>query len=301
MGPATDDQSGSSRQLGLFDETVRLGTKKRVASSVLATSSIPKTVLLPPPHQTSFKSKLIAAYLRRFLMVTQGGVYIDGFAAPQSRQHPEAWTARRVLEIYELRFRVCWLCDIDPLGLVQLRDLAAKHHQGRGGRRVFVMPGDFNDTIKIILKSPRISQRTAVFALLDQRMAECHWKTVQAIAAREGRHKIEVMYFIGTSWLHRSINAASTDRRLDELDRWWGGAWLGRPQRPISRQCGRYRCAAFYRRVQLQARSFSPCAAKLGRHEDLLSPDTRKRPRRGTKAHGICLSGRNWLDHRVCG
>lgn len=74
-----------------------------------------------------------------------------------------------------------------------------------------------------ILKSSRIRQRSAVFALLDQRTAECHWSTVRALAAYEGRTKIELLYFLGTSWLHRSLAVSKKEDRLRELDRWWGG------------------------------------------------------------------------------
>ena len=51
------------------------------------------------PAQTDAKSKLIAEYLSRFQLVTKGGLYIDGFAAPQKRDRLDSWTARRVLEI----------------------------------------------------------------------------------------------------------------------------------------------------------------------------------------------------------
>ena len=37
----------------------------------------------------------IAEYITNFQRVTKGGLYIDGFAAPQSRDHEEAWSARR--------------------------------------------------------------------------------------------------------------------------------------------------------------------------------------------------------------
>lgn len=63
-----------------------------------------------------------------------------------------------------------------------------------------------------------------MFALLDQRNTECHWATVQALAARKGRRKIELLYFMGVSWLHRSLRSSSTEKRLAEIDRWWGGA-----------------------------------------------------------------------------
>ena len=176
-----------------------------------------------PPDQTNSKSKLIAAYLTNFQYVTKGGLYIDGFAAPQSRDHEEAWTARRVLEISPPRLRTFWLCDMEPRGLLQLRRLKEKHHQTPTSRRVYVMEGDFNQTVKTILSSHRLTRKAAIFALLDQRNTECHWATVKALAARAGRTKIELLYFLGTSWLHRSLAASERPERIAEIDRWWGG------------------------------------------------------------------------------
>jgi three-Cys-motif partner protein len=175
------------------------------------------------PAQTDAKSRLIARYVERFQLVTRGGLYVDGFAAPQSRNHPEAWTARRVLEINPPRLRTFWLCDIDPDGLRQLRDLQSRHNRVPPARRVFVMEGDFNDRYKEILMGGRIKRRTAVFALLDQRNTECHWSTVQALAAYKGRTRIEILYFLAIGWLHRSLTQSRRPERLAEIDRWWGG------------------------------------------------------------------------------
>lgn len=164
-----------------------------------------------PPDQTNAKSRLIADYISRFQLITKGGIYIDGFSAPQSRSHEEAWTARRVLEIAPPRLRLFWLCELDAGGLLQLRNLARTHHRSPTSRRVFVMAGDFNQTVKMLLKSVRLTRAGAIFALLDQRNTECHWATVKALADRKGRTKIELLYFVGTSWLHRSL-ATSTPR-----------------------------------------------------------------------------------------
>ncbi len=184
---------------------------------------IPEHGLHAPPSQTNAKSKLIAEYISNFQRVTKGGLYIDGFAAPQSREHEEAWTARRVLEVEPKKLRTFWLCDIDLGGLEQLEQLKALHHRKPKWRRVFVLKGDFNDTVKDLLKSDRFTPRAAIFALLDQRNTECHWATVQALAARAGRTKIELLYFMGTSWVHRSLTQSTTAKRQAEIDRWWGG------------------------------------------------------------------------------
>lgn len=176
-----------------------------------------------PPDQTNSKSKLIASYLSKFQLVTKGGLYIDGFAGPQSRDHEEAWTARRVLEIKPPRIRTFWLCEMEPRGLLQLRQLQSKHHRNPSSRRVFIFEGDFNQSVKSILASDRLTRKAAIFALLDQRNTECHWATVKALAARAGRTKIELLYFLGTSWLHRSLASSFRPERLREIELWWGG------------------------------------------------------------------------------
>ncbi len=85
------------------------------------------------------------------------------------------------------------------------------------------MEGDFNNTVKVILQSGRFTRKAAVFALLDQRNTECHWATVRALAAKAGRTKIELLYFLGTSWLHRSLATSEKAETLAKIERWWGG------------------------------------------------------------------------------
>lgn len=46
---------------------------------------------------------------------------------------------------------------------------------------------------------------------------------VEALAARKGRTKIELLYFVGTSWLHRSLASSFRPERLAKIERWWGG------------------------------------------------------------------------------
>jgi three-Cys-motif partner protein len=200
-----------------------MGREPRQASFHFDLKSAPLDGVRKPPDQTNAKSRLIAAYLSKFQLVTKGGLYIDGFAAPQSRDHEEAWTARRVLEIVPPRLRTFWLCDMEPRGLLQLRRLKQQHHGKPPSRRVFVIEGDFNQSVKGILKSDRLTRKAAIFALLDQRNTECHWATVKALASRAGRTKIELLYFLGTSWLHRSLATSERPERIAEIDRWWGG------------------------------------------------------------------------------
>lgn len=221
MGRASNSRGELGSQGNLFD-TDDLGVKPKVASQRLSQKTLPDGMVIRPPNQTDSKAKLIAEYLSNFQRVTKGGLYIDGFAAPQKRDREDAWTARRVLEIEPKRIRCFWLCDLDPKGALQLQKLRDKHHNPKGQRRVNVINEDFNKAVKRILRSDRLTRAAAIFALLDQRTAECHWATVRALAARKGKHLIEQLYFFPSSWIHRSLRSSSTPARLKELDQWWG-------------------------------------------------------------------------------
>ena len=83
------------------------------------------------------------------------------------------------------------------------------------------MEGDFNKTVDFILWSRRITRTAATFAFLDQRNMECHWETVRKLAQFK-RQKIEIMYFLGTSWSMRSMKSASRPDTLAAIERWWG-------------------------------------------------------------------------------
>lgn len=71
-----------------------------------------------------------------------------------------------------------------------------------------------------ILGTGRITQREATFCLLDQRMFECHWATLKKLAAYKEppTRKIELLYFLGVGWLHRSISGI---RHNEKMERWW--------------------------------------------------------------------------------
>lgn len=229
MGSATSSGGGQDENsLGELFSLEEVLSEKRQDNLPLSTEALSQMRPDTAPAQTDAKSRLIASYLSKFQLITKGGVYIDGFAAPQKRSHPSAWTARRVLEIDPPRLRTLWLCDNDPGGIAQLRALKAKHHGKPRSRRVFVFEGDFNQTVEMVLKSGRIRPRTAVFALLDQRNTECHWSTVKALASYKGRTRVELLYFLGIGWLHRSLSASHRPERLKEIDRWWGSnSWQG--------------------------------------------------------------------------
>jgi three-Cys-motif partner protein len=125
-----------------------------------------------------------------------------------------------VLEAEPKRVRDFWLCDIDQEGIKLLEEI--KKVNEFKGRRIEVVPGDFNVSIASILSSGRITEKTATFALLDQRTFECEWSTVQRIAAHKKSMKIEIFYFFATGWIDRAIAAVRTEDAKAGAERWWG-------------------------------------------------------------------------------
>lgn len=172
------------------------------------------------PLWTENKAKLIQEYIKLFTFVTKHGTYIDGFAAPQRRDHSTKCSAKLVLENQPQWVRDFWLCDIDPKGIALLEAIKTEH-EGKN-RRIRVVPGDFNASIDEILASGTITEKTATFALLDQRTFECEWSTVQRIAEHKTTTKIEIFYFFATGWIDRSIAAIRKPDALDQAERWWG-------------------------------------------------------------------------------
>lgn len=173
------------------------------------------------PLWTENKARLIQEYIKLFTYITKHGAYIDGFAAPQRRDHSGLCSAKLVLEAEPRRVRELWLCDIDPHGIELLATIKSANEAK--GRRIHVVPGDFNVTVDGILSSGRIKEKTAAFALLDQRTFECAWSTVQKIAAHKSVTKIEIFYFLATGWMERAIAATSTPAGIATAERWWGG------------------------------------------------------------------------------
>lgn len=185
---------------------------------------------LQHPVWSEEKARLIQEYLRLFTFITKHGAYIDGFAAPQRRDLAEICSARLVLETEPKWIRDFWLCDVDPKGIILLKDIAYKNKTK--SRRINVIEGDFNRNVGSVLSSSRITPKTATFALLDQRTFECEWETVQKIAGHKPNlgacdTKIEIFYFLATGWLDRSIAAVRSPLTGAKLTRWWGkDDWL---------------------------------------------------------------------------
>lgn len=171
------------------------------------------------PLWTQNKARLIQEYLRLFVFITKHGTYIDGFAAPQSG-HLDAWSAKLVLEMEPKWFRDFWLCDLDPKGILKLQELQAEHATSK--RRIDVLAGDFNQTVHDVLQSGRITEKTATFALLDQRTFECAWETVIALSKHKSSTKIELFYFFATGWVDRSLAAVRAPASIAKVEKWWG-------------------------------------------------------------------------------
>lgn len=179
------------------------------------------------PIWTENKAQFIRKYLRYFVQITKHGVYIDGFAGPQSFSHLDAWTAKLVLESEPKWLRHFFLCEIKRRGIRELKKLAelqanARDRKGRKiNRKIEVIQGDFNQCVEGILSDGGITQKEATFCLLDQRTFECHWATVEQLATykRPPQNKIELLYLLGVGWIHRAFSGI---RNTKKVSQWWG-------------------------------------------------------------------------------
>jgi three-Cys-motif partner protein len=173
---------------------------------------------LSSPIWTETKAQLIAHYLRLFLMITKHGAYIDGFAGPQDKTNPESWAAKLVVEMLPPWMKALFLCELDTQSYTDLASMLQSQPK-IPGRKILHKHADFNLWVDEVLASGAITDKTASFALLDQRSTECQWETVRKLAAHKRGHKIELFYFFPTGWVHRSI---SETKNKAMLDAWWG-------------------------------------------------------------------------------
>lgn len=179
------------------------------------------------PIWSEHKAKFIQQYLKLFVNVTKHGAYIDGFAGPQNYDRLDAWSAALVLESEPKWLRHFFLCEKSEKSVKALRKLKESQPEplNKKGkklpRNIEIWPGDFNQNVAKILGTGRITQQEATFCLLDQRMFECHWATLKELAAYKEppARKIELLYFLGVGWLHRSISGI---RYTEKMERWWG-------------------------------------------------------------------------------
>lgn len=217
MGRSSKQTNSLTDQPSLFDE------------GALPASSIPPTSNFKSiryPLWSERKAQLIQEYIRLFTLITKHGTYIDGFSAPQQRENYEEQaaldmcSANLVLNAEPKWIREFWLCDIDPVGIEALTRLREQHQTPK--RRIEVLSGDFNVCVDQILNAGTIREKTATFALLDQRTFECHWETVKKLAAHKRNMKIELFYFLASGWLDRSIAAVKLPETKAQLNAWWG-------------------------------------------------------------------------------
>jgi three-Cys-motif partner protein len=173
------------------------------------------------------KARFIQQYLKFFVQITKHGAYIDGFAGPQNEGQPDAWSAELVLKSEPKWLRHFFLCETNRESLRALRKLKDSQPEpvSRKGKKLYrnieIWPGDFNQNVARILEGGKITQKEATFCLLDQRTFECHWQTVRKLAAykKSPNNKIELLYFLGVGWLHRSISGI---RKTEKMEKWWG-------------------------------------------------------------------------------
>jgi three-Cys-motif partner protein len=189
-------------------------------------SDEPKTIRLKKPLWTENKAKFITRYLYYFVLVTKHGTYIDGFAGPQYIDKPDAWAAKLVLESEPRLLRHFYLVEKSPRKAGMLEKLKTEQpSRDKNGRKInreiIVRRGDMNRLIPELLSSNRL-HKEATLCLLDQRTFECHWATVKQLAQYKGNgeHKIELFYFLATSWLRRAISGLKRNENI--LKDWWG-------------------------------------------------------------------------------
>ena len=172
------------------------------------------------PLWTENKAKLIERYLFYFVLITRHGAYIDGFAGPQRADAHNSWAAKLVLESEPKFLREFWLCELNPKRVAALEAML-KSQEPVTGRKISVVPGDFNQTVDMVLSQCGISDATASFCLLDQHTFECEWRTLQKLAKfKQGGYKIELLYFLASGWLDRALKG--TTRNVGRIERWWG-------------------------------------------------------------------------------
>ncbi|HET9742251.1 MAG TPA: three-Cys-motif partner protein TcmP [Terriglobales bacterium] len=177
------------------------------------------------PIWTKNKAKLIERYLFLFVQITKCGTYIDGFAGPQQPSRKDMWAAKLVLNIHLLQHFHLFELNGAKVKLLELlkREQPERDTRGRRLKReVKIYPGDFNREVLPLLKGESIPDTEPVFCLLDQRMFECHWSTVEALARyKSDKHnKFEIFYFFGIGWVKRSISGIKKNFTI--LKDWWG-------------------------------------------------------------------------------
>jgi three-Cys-motif partner protein len=183
---------------------------------------------------TEHKANFIQQYLKLFIQITKHGTYIDGFAGPQKLNMENAWSAKLVLQIRPPLLRHFFLCEQNVRSFKKLKECVDEMPQQKD-RTIELFKGDFNEKVDEILLSQHLKEKEATFALLDQRMFECHWKTAEKLAAKKTRMKIELFYFFGFGWAKRAL--AGVTKNNETIKLWWGrGDYLDLKQKSMTRE-----------------------------------------------------------------
>jgi three-Cys-motif partner protein len=178
---------------------------------------------LQSPIWTENKAKLIERYLYYFIWVTRHGTYIDAFAGPQRVSRKDMWAAKLVIENEPRWLRNFYLFESDPKKVDMLRQVRAEQAKvdKNQERTIKIFRGDCNVKLPKLLHDYPIKSSEATFCLLDQRTFECDWDTVVTLAHhKDDGYKIELFYFLASSWLHRG----ASKRKANKMSRWFGNA-----------------------------------------------------------------------------
>ncbi len=156
------------------------------------------------PLWTENKALLIQEYIKLFTYVTKHGAYIDGFAAPQRRNHAAKCSAKLVLENKPPWVRDFWLCDIDLDGIALLEQIKAANQMK--GRRIEVLPGDFNTTVDTVLERIIAASSAEGATVLDP---FCGCGTAVHAAQKLGRQWIGIdVTHLAISLIEKRLRAA---------------------------------------------------------------------------------------------
>jgi len=107
------------------------------------------------PVWTESKSKLIQHYVRYFILITKHGMYIDGFAGPQSLKQLGSWSAALVLESKPKWLRKFILCEISRSGLKALKKLVESQSGARNKKGHKLLCPSVPSVVKLLLPCQR--------------------------------------------------------------------------------------------------------------------------------------------------
>ncbi len=171
------------------------------------------------------KLAMLSLYFHAFTTACKsaaGGFYYDGFAGPglcrvrNARPLPyAAWGSPLLALRTEPRFERCIFTDISPRNVDALRKRVAVF-----GERAEVIDGDVNESAARII-SNEVPRGAPALCLLDQQGGELHWRTVEEIAAIQGRRrKPELMILFPLRMALLRMLSVDQDPLPQYIDRW---------------------------------------------------------------------------------